>query len=65
MFGNSNIAKRVKAHYQIKLAEGQKEYDELAAREDDTLADDISALTDANRRNKTVHEENVIQKIIG
>lgn len=64
MFGN-NIAKRVKAHYKAKIDEGQKEYDQLAEQEDQSLSDGITALTDANRRNKNGHEEDVIKKIIG
>lgn len=65
MFNRNNIRKRVLAHVESRIREGQAEYDEFAEREDDKLADGIHALTDACHRNKQVQEESIISKIIG
>lgn len=64
LFGRANIRKQVLAAVEQKIAEGQEEFDAECEREDQHLAEGISALTMANTRNKIDAEKRIVAGII-
>lgn len=52
-------------HVSVKIANAQEEYDKRAGVEDEKMADGITALTDACKRNKENIEEELVNTIIG
>lgn len=50
---------------ELRITEGQAEFDEEARKEDERMAESIRAITDANARAKEDAERRIVSRIIG
>ena len=65
LFGRGNIRKQVLVAIEQRITDGQEEFDAECEREDQHLAEGISALTMANTRNKLDAEKRIVGSILG
>lgn len=65
LFGSNGIRRKVMEAVELRITEGQAEFDEEARKEDERLAEGVRALTDANARAKEDHQKRIVSRIIG
>lgn len=65
MIGSRNIRKRVLATMENRIAQGQKEFDEVCVREDEKVSESIRAIVDASKAFRSAEEDRIVSSIIG